>query len=93
MQALYAGLKSYSMATEEKTDVKFKSVIQKEQITKPLMERIVDAKGLIVERRTDLRSTGRGIEVNQTSVTAGGFKAAINYKFKLLENGDIRTFD
>ncbi len=81
------------MSTDDKTDVKFKSVIQKEEITRPLMERIVNAKGLIVEHRTDLRSTGRGIEVNQTSVTAGGFKAAINYKFITLENGDIRAFD
>ncbi len=90
-QALYAGLKSYAISDGENMDVKFKSIMQKEDISKELISKIVDGEGLLVERRTDLRSSGRGIEVNSRCVTAGSYKSTINYKFRLLPN-DIRAF-
>ncbi len=54
----------------------------------------MEGNNLLVERRTELTNIkGKGIEIVSKNMKAGSYKSSMNYKFKLLKNGDIRAFD
>ena len=97
MQGLYPGLKVYSLSGgddgDDKDVLKFKSFIRAtETVGKAEMAKLAVEKQRLSESRTEFRPYKGRMEMLSRTVTAGGYRAAINYKHKLLDNGDVASF-
>lgn len=87
-------LKGYFSATSSGQPVKmFKGVVDKESLAESDYSDVV-RKGLSVsETRNEIRKGPTGISTVSRTLNVCSFRNAVNYKFRLMDDGDVRAFE
>ena len=92
----YAALKSYLTVRKDgsRGAVMFKGVVDKDSLGEQSFRDMVHGKKSMSETRKEIRRDPlHGVSVVDRTLAVSSFRNAVNYKFRLLENGDVRSFD